>query len=82
MIGLPDQTYEDLVSDIIFFKENDIDMIGMGPYILHEETPLGQSSVEKILSDEKRFELSLKSIGEEVVYFKQGNSPHFYNRTK
>ena len=159
MIGLPDQTYEDLVSDIIFFKENDIDMIGMGPYILHEETPLGQSSVGKILSDEKRFELSLKmialcriylkdiniasttalhaldplgrekgilaganvimpnatsknikpkyqlyrgkpnleddaitgklalekslkSIGEEVIYFKQGNSPHFYNRNK
>ncbi|WP_300328388.1 [FeFe] hydrogenase H-cluster radical SAM maturase HydE [Fusobacterium sp.] len=159
MIGLPGQTYEDLVNDIIFFKENDIDMIGMGPYIIHEETPLGQEAMGNILSDEKRFQLSLKmialcriylkdiniaattalhaldplgrekgilaganvimpnatsknikpkyqlyrgkpnlnddaikgklaleknlkEIGEEVVYFKQGNSPHFYNRQK
>ncbi len=40
MIGLPAQTYEDLVNDILFFEREDIDMIGMGPYIPHEETPL------------------------------------------
>jgi len=40
MIGLPEQTVDDLANDILFFKENDIDMIGMGPFIPHEKTPL------------------------------------------
>ncbi|MDD3182196.1 MAG: [FeFe] hydrogenase H-cluster radical SAM maturase HydE [Alphaproteobacteria bacterium] len=41
MIGLPGQTIEDLANDILFFKEQDIDMIGMGPFIPHPDTPLG-----------------------------------------
>jgi len=40
MIGLPGQTLEDLANDILFFKDHDIDMIGMGPYIVHHNTPL------------------------------------------
>lgn len=40
MIGLPGQTARDLVNDILFFRDQDIDMIGMGPYIPHSETPL------------------------------------------
>lgn len=40
MIGLPFQTHEDLVNDLRFFRDEDIDMIGMGPYIPHEDTPL------------------------------------------
>jgi biotin synthase len=42
MIGLPGQTVEDLVDDIEFFVSRDIDMIGMGPYIPHPDTPLGR----------------------------------------
>jgi biotin synthase len=40
MIGLPGQTYEDLAQDLQFFQEKDIDMLGMGPYIPHPDTPL------------------------------------------
>jgi biotin synthase len=40
MIGLPSQTPGHLARDIRFFREEDIDMIGMGPYIIHRETPL------------------------------------------
>lgn len=40
MIGIPGQTIEMLAEDILFFKEQDIDMIGMGPYIVHEESPM------------------------------------------
>jgi len=40
MIGLPYQTHENLVEDILFFKEEKIDMVGMGPYVPHEDTPL------------------------------------------
>lgn len=42
MIGLPGQTLSDLAGDILFFKQMEADMIGCGPYILQEETPVGQ----------------------------------------
>jgi len=42
MIGIPGQTYEDLARDILAFRELDLDMIGVGPFIPHPETPLGQ----------------------------------------
>lgn len=41
MMGLPGQTNEDLVNDILFMKEIDVDMVGMGPYIPHRDTPMG-----------------------------------------
>jgi biotin synthase len=40
MIGIPGQSYDDLVNDIALFAELDLDMIGVGPYIPHQETPL------------------------------------------
>jgi biotin synthase len=40
MIGLPFQTRENLVEDILFFEKEKIDMVGMGPYVPHEDTPL------------------------------------------
>jgi biotin synthase len=43
MIGLPGQTVEDLADDILFFKDIDTDMIGMGPFIPHHGTPLAGS---------------------------------------
>ena len=46
MCGLPGQTYEDLARDIEFFAEMDVDMIGMGPYIPHPDTPLGVLSAK------------------------------------
>ena len=73
MIGLPGQTEEDLVNDIIFFKENDIDMIGMGPYILHDETPMGKEFKNSVLSKEKRVELGLKMIAICRIYMKDIN---------
>ena len=42
MIGVPGQTLEDLASDIAFFAQEDLDMIGMGPFIPHPDTPLGE----------------------------------------
>lgn len=40
MIGLPGQTAEDLADDILTFREMELDMVGVGPYICHGETPL------------------------------------------
>jgi len=40
MCGLPGQTLSDLAADIAFYAEQDVDMIGMGPFISHPDTPL------------------------------------------
>jgi len=40
MIGSPFQTVKNLASDLLFFKDMDIDMVGMGPFIPHERAPL------------------------------------------
>ncbi|MDY0039064.1 MAG: [FeFe] hydrogenase H-cluster radical SAM maturase HydE [Desulforhabdus sp.] len=42
MIGAPGQTVEDLARDVLFFRDEDVDMIGMGPYIPHPQTPAGR----------------------------------------
>lgn len=60
MIRLPFQTYNDLCDDLLFFKKHDIDMIGMGPYIAHDDTPLGKNPSYAI--EEDPLELSLKMI--------------------
>ena len=44
LVGLPNQTIESLADDILFFKEIDADMVGIGPFIPHEETPLAKAS--------------------------------------
>lgn len=41
MIGLPGQKIDSLADDIEMFRELDLDMIGVGPYIPHPDTPLG-----------------------------------------
>jgi biotin synthase len=61
MIGLPFQKIEDLADDLIFFRDFDIDMIGMGPYIEHQDTPLYLYK-DELLPLQKRLELSLKLV--------------------
>ncbi|MCK5824226.1 MAG: [FeFe] hydrogenase H-cluster radical SAM maturase HydE [Ichthyobacteriaceae bacterium] len=61
MIGLPKQTTKILAQDLLFLKNIDIDMCGMGPYIISQDTPMGIYENE-IPTDEKRIELSLKMI--------------------
>lgn len=55
MIGLPGQSEEDLARDIDFFREYDVDMIGMGPYIPHRDTPMRGGKAGSI-------ELSLRMV--------------------
>ena len=40
MIGIPGQTIRDLANDIVFYGEEGLDMVGMGPYVPHPESPL------------------------------------------
>ncbi len=61
MIGLPFQTIEDLADDLLFMKDLDIDMCGMGPFIAHADTPLYQYK-DELWPIEERFDMSLKMI--------------------
>ena len=61
MIGLPFQTMDDLAGDLLFMKNFNIDMCGMGPYIEHADTPLIKHS-GNLLPLKDRFDLTLKMI--------------------
>jgi len=61
MIGLPFQTLHDLANDLLFFKAIDVDMVGMGPYIEHEDTPLYEFR-KLIKTKQERFDLALKMV--------------------
>ncbi len=56
MVGLPGQSVNNLVRDLQFFVEKDIDMLGMGPYIPHPNTPL----YKKQVPDFEPFSMTLK----------------------
>jgi biotin synthase len=60
MIGLPYQSLEDLAKDVQFFYDEDIDMLGMGPFIPHSETPLADALPE--YNGDVQLELALKMI--------------------
>ncbi len=40
MVGLPTQTNDDLVEDLLYVKSLEPHMVGIGPYLCHEDTPL------------------------------------------
>lgn len=40
MVGLPGQTNEDYAKDLIFLKQLNPHMVGIGPFISHKDTPL------------------------------------------
>lgn len=71
MIGLPGQTQEDLINDMLFFKKMDIDMVGMGPYIPHSKTPLQDYPVH--LTRKELLDLSLWMIASTRILLKDVN---------
>lgn len=61
MVGLPFQSVDNLADDLLFMRELDIDMCGMGPYIEAENTPLAEHS--SLLQPQKsRLEMTLLMI--------------------
>lgn len=55
IIGLPGQDIKDLARDILLFKELDVHMVGIGPFISHYQTPFASSKNGSI-------DLTLKTI--------------------
>lgn len=68
LVGLPNQTIESLAEDILFFKEIGADMIGIGPFIPNQDTPL-----KDVAGGE--FYLSLKVMALTRILLKDINIP-------
>ncbi len=73
LIGLPGQTIDDLARDIDFFRQIDIDMIGMGPYIPHHDTPLGGLFNHSASQKFDPYEMTLKMIAVARIVLKDIN---------
>ena len=71
LVGLPNQTIESLADDILFFNKLDADMIGIGPFIPHPETPLGNSNIDLI----KNLKLSIRVMAITRILLKDINIP-------
>lgn len=72
MIGLPFQDTGHLADDLLFIKALDVDMVGMGPYIEHPDTPLFRYRHE-LLPVTDRFHLALKMIASLRILMKDIN---------
>lgn len=68
LVGLPNQTIDSLANDILFFNEINADMVGIGPFIAHPDTPLNTSS-------NGNFELALKVMAITRIMLKDINIP-------
>lgn len=77
MIGLPGQTLEDLASDILYFRKKNIAMIGMGPYVVHKDTPLGKKVIaqggDTVEAQSARLRLSLNMIAVTRLFLQDVN---------
>jgi biotin synthase len=45
IVGLPNQSIQDLADDIVMINQLDLDMVGVGPFIPHPHTPLSKSKL-------------------------------------
>ena len=68
LVGLPEQTVESLADDVLFFKEINADMVGIGPFIAHPHTPLKDKA-------NGNFTLALKVMALTRILLKNINIP-------
>jgi len=68
IIGLPGQTIETIAEDILLFKKLNADMVGIGPFIPHPQTPLKSHPAGSL-------ELTLKTIAITRIVLPKANIP-------
>lgn len=54
MIGVPNQTYENIARDIEFFRDNQFHMIGLGPYVIHKDTVMGRNILKDFTMEQEK----------------------------
>ena len=65
MIGLPGQTIDDLAHDIVFYGDENMDMVGMGPYVAHPDSLMPDSRYQLPTTN---YQLSLRMIALTRLY--------------
>ena len=65
MIGLPGQTIDDLAHDIVFYGDENLDMVGMGPYVAHPDSLMPDSRYQLPTTN---YPLSLRMIALTRLY--------------
>lgn len=65
MIGLPGQTIDDLAHDIVFYGDENLDMVGMGPYVAHPDSLMPGSRYQLPTTN---YQLSLRMIALTRLY--------------
>lgn len=79
MIGIPGQTYVSLTQDIHLFQRLDLDMIGVGPYLPHLQTPLGQGKWKRMISNKDQVpnteQMTYKAIALTRIVCPEANIP-------
>jgi biotin synthase len=79
MIGIPGQTCASLADDIELFRALDLDMIGLGPYIPHPETPLGKGEWKRLIPQDEQAlnteEMTYKMIALARIVCPEANIP-------
>ncbi|HNZ30297.1 MAG TPA: [FeFe] hydrogenase H-cluster radical SAM maturase HydE, partial [Candidatus Goldiibacteriota bacterium] len=68
MTGLPGQTMEMIADDLLYFKELQPAMLGIGPFLPHEDTPLGNEKPKELF-------LTLKVLALIRIMLKNVNLP-------
>lgn len=68
IIGLKNQTFESIAEDILFFKTKNFDMIGIGPFIPHQQTELKTEP-------KGRIDLTLKTVALTRIVTKNSHIP-------
>jgi biotin synthase len=68
MVGLPGQTAEILADDLLLMKTLDADMLGIGPFLPHPQTPLASSPPGALF-------LTLKAVAVARLLTKTANIP-------
>lgn len=68
LVGLPNQSIASLAEDILFFKELELDMVGIGPFIPHPNTPLANAQKDN-------FDLALRVMALTRLVLPNANIP-------
>jgi len=72
LVGLPDQSMDDLIEDLAQFVRLDLDMIGIGPFLPHPQTPLGQ---QPTMSIDRTIGLSYRMLALSRILCPEANMP-------